>query len=92
VRESMKRLPKRGASLRTPSPSEDDLKVALRELGVANRFDHAAIRDFYSRIAKICGSWFSEQEAAEVSPISKALRSTGKSLQEASQLLSGHKT
>jgi hypothetical protein len=92
VRESMKRLPKRGASLRTPRRTEGDLKVALRELGVANRFDHAAIRDFYSRIAQICGSWFSEQEAAEVSPVSKALRSTGKSLLEASQLLSGHKT
>jgi hypothetical protein len=54
--------------------------------------DDAAIHDLYFRIAQICGSWFSEQEAAEVSPVSKALQSTGKSLLEASQLLSGHKT
>ena len=65
MRDSMKRLPKRGASLLTPSRTEGDLKVALRQLGVANRFDDAAIRDLYSRIAQICGSWFSEQEAAE---------------------------
>ena len=88
----MKRLPKRGASLLMPSLSEDDLKVALRELGVANRFDDATIRDRYSRIAQICGSWFSEQEAVEISPVSKALRSTGKSLLQASQLLSGQET
>ena len=89
---SMKRLPKSGASLLTPRRTEGDLKVALRELGAASPFDHAAIHDLYSRIAQICGSWFSEQEAAEVSPVSKALRSTGKSLLEASQLLSGHET
>ena len=88
----MKRLLKRGASLLTPSRTEGDLKVALCELGAASSLDDAAIHDLYFRIAQICGSWFSEQEAAEVSPISKALRSTGKSVLEASQLLSGHKT
>jgi hypothetical protein len=88
----MKRVLKRGASLLTPSRTEGDLKVALCELGAASSLDDAAIHDLYFRIAQICGSWFSEQEAAEVSPISKALRSTGKSVLEASQLLSGHKT
>ena len=88
----MRRLPKRGASLLTPSLSEVDLKVALCELCVANSFDDAAIHNFYFRIAQICGSWFSEQEAAEVSPVSNALRSTGKKLLEASQLFSRHET
>ena len=37
-------------------------------------------------------AWFSEQEAAEVSPVSNALRSTGKKLLEALQLFSGHET
>jgi hypothetical protein len=88
----MKRLPIRGASLLTPARTEDELKFALGELGVADSFDEAGIHDLYFRIGQICGSWFSEQEAAEVSPVSKALRSTGKSLLEASQLLSGHQT
>jgi hypothetical protein len=87
----MRRLPKRGASLLTPSRSEGDLKVALCDLGVAN-LDDAAIHDLYFGIAQICGSWFSEQETAEVSPVSKALQSTGKGLLEASQLFSGHET
>lgn len=87
----MKRLPKSGASLLTPGRTEGDLKVALGELSAANSLDDVAIHDLYFRIAQICGSWFSEQEAAKVSPVSKALRLTGKSLLEASQLLSGHK-
>src|SRR5689334_22264564 len=90
--DSMRRLPKRGATLLTPRGTEDDLKVALGELGVANCFDDAAIHNFYLRIAQICGVWFSEQEAAEVSPVAKALRSTGRDLLEASQLFSGHET
>jgi hypothetical protein len=88
----MKRLSIRGASLLTPARTEDELKLALGKLGVANSFDDAAIHDLYFRIAQICGSWFSEQEAAEVSPVSKALRSTGKNLLEASQLFSGRET
>ena len=88
----MRRLAKRGASLLTPRRTEGDLKTALCELGVASRFDDAAIHNFYVRIAQVCGSWFSEQEATEFSPVSKALRSAGKSLLEASQLFSGHET
>ena len=88
----MRRLAKRGASLLTPRRTEGDLKTALCELGVASRFDDAAIHNSYVRIAQVCGSWFSEQEATKSSPVSKALRSTGKILLEASQLFSGHET
>ena len=88
----MKKLPIRGASIATPRRDEGELKLALIELGVGGAFDDSAIHELYLRIAKIHGAWLSEQEAAEVSPVAKALRSTGRNLIDASELLSGRET
>ena len=88
----MKRLPTTGASIATPRLEESKLKGALRDLGVAEAFDDAAVHQLYLGIGKIYGSWLSEQKAKEVSPVAKALRSAGKNLTEASKLLSGHET
>jgi Rad3-related DNA helicase len=88
----MKRLPTTGASIATPRLEESKLKDALRDLGVAEAFDDAAVHELYLRIAEIHGAWLSEQEAKEVSPVAKALRSAAKNLTEASKLLSGHET
>src|SRR5271155_862317 len=88
----MKRLPTTGASIATPRLEESKLKDALRDLGVAEAFDDPAVHELYLRIGEIHGAWLSEQEAKEVSPVAKALRSAAKNLTEASNLLSGHET
>jgi hypothetical protein len=88
----MKRLPIRGASIATPRRGEGELKLALGELGVGSAFDDPAIHEMYLRTGKIHGAWLSEQEAAEVSPVSNALRSIATNLIEASKLLSGRET
>jgi hypothetical protein len=88
----MKRLPMRGASLMTPALSEEDLKDVLGKLGVVAAFNDAEVHDLYLEIAKIYGSWMSEEEAKEVSAVASALRSTGKNLIEASRLLGGRAT
>jgi hypothetical protein len=88
----MKKLPTRGASIATPRRDERELKLALIELGVGGAFDDSAIHELYLRIAKIHGAWLSEQEAAGVSPVAKALRSIGRNLIDASEFLSGQET
>ncbi len=74
----MKRLPVKQASLVTPVGSKDDIKRALKKLGVGEKVDEAAIDDIYLELAKIIGRWFEEQSAKGASPVAKALLSTGK--------------
>jgi hypothetical protein len=88
----MKRLPTTGASIATPEFDERDLQCALSELGVSEAFDDADIHALYIRIGEIHGTWLLEQEATEVEPVAKALRSTARNLIEASKLLSGHES
>ncbi len=59
----MKRLPTTGASIATPRLEESKLKDALRDLGVAEAFDGAAVDELYLSIGKIHGAWLSEQAA-----------------------------
>ena len=88
----MKRLPIRGTSLMTPALSEEDLKDVLGKLSVVAAFNDAEVHAVYLEIAKIYGTWMSEEEAKEVSAVASALRSTGKNLLEASRLLNGRAT
>ena len=88
----MKRLPIFGASIATPELDERALRRALSELGASKAFDDADIHELYIRIGEIHGAWLLEQEAAEVEPVAKALRSTARNLIEASKLLSGHES
>ena len=88
----MKRLPIKGASIITPRRAEGDLKLVLEKVGAGHAFDDAATHDLYLRIGEIYGTWLSEQEAAGVSAVAKALRSTARNLIEASKVLSGQQT
>ena len=88
----MKRLPVKQASLVTPVGSKDDIKRALKKLGVGEKVDEAAIDDIYLELAKIIGRWFEEQSAKGASPVAKALLSTGKELIAAAKLFGGQET
>ena len=85
----MKRLPITGASIAKPRLEEGAFRRALYDLGANEAFDDAEIHELYTRIGKIYGAWLSEHEAALISPVASALRSTAKNLIEASGLLSG---
>jgi hypothetical protein len=76
----------------TPACSEEDLKGVLGKLGVVAAFNDAEVRKLYLEIAKIYGSWMSEEEAKQVSPVASALRRTGMHLIETSRLLNGRVT
>ncbi len=88
----MKRLPITGASVATPALGEDELKRALKELGVKEFFDDTEIHALYMKIAAICGAWFSARGSRELEPVAKALLATAKSLLAAASSLSGHET
>jgi hypothetical protein len=88
----MKQLAIRGASLMTPTLSEEDLKGVLGKLGVLAAFNDAEVHEVHLEIAKICGVWMAEQQSKLVSPVASALRSTGKNLIKASRLLNGRAT
>jgi hypothetical protein len=92
VRVKMERLQIRGATLLTPSGTNDDIKLVLRRLGVDSAFDEVAIDEIYFRLSKIIGRWFEEQSAKNASPVAKALLRTGKQLIAAAELLGGHET
>ena len=64
----------------------------LIELGVGDAFDDFAVHELWFEIGRIYGAWLSEQEAAEVSPVAKALRSTARNLLDAAAVLSGLET
>jgi hypothetical protein len=88
----VKRLPISGASVAMPRLDERGLNRVLTELGLERAYDDTDRHELYLKIAEIHGAWLSEQEVRQVTPIAKALRSTGKNLIEASKLLSGHET
>jgi hypothetical protein len=88
----MRKLPIRGASSVSPILSEDELKNVLGRLGVAAALSDTDVHALYLEIATIYGAWMSEEEAKLVSPVAKALRSTGKNLIETSKLLNGRAT
>jgi hypothetical protein len=87
--DSMKKLPTAGASIVTPREDEARLKGVLIELGVGDAYDDSAIHELYLEIGQIYGAWLSEEEAAEVSPVAKALRLTARNLLDAASVLSG---
>jgi hypothetical protein len=88
----MKKLSSTGASIVAPREDEAKLKGVLSELCVVDAFDEFAIHELYLKIGQIYGAWLSEQEAAEVSPVAKALRLTARNLLDASTVLSGLET
>jgi hypothetical protein len=88
----MKRLPISGASIVTPFRSEGELKSVLGDLGAADAFNEAGMREMYAGIGMIIGAWVQEHQSMEASPVAKALLSTARNLDEASRLLSGHET
>jgi hypothetical protein len=88
----MKKLSSSGASIVTPREAETKLKGVLSELCVVDAFDEFAVHELYLKIGQIYGAWLSEQEAAEVSPVAKALRLTARNLLDASTVLSGLET
>jgi hypothetical protein len=91
--DSMKRkLPIGGASITAPRENEAKLRDVLIELGVGDAFDDSAVHELWFEIGRIYGAWLSEQEAAEVSPVAKALRSTARNLLDAAAVLSGLET
>jgi len=93
ARGSMKRkLPIGGALIAAPRENEAKLRDVLIELGVGDAFDDSAVHELRFEIGRIYGAWPSEQEAAEVSPVAKALRSTARSLLDAAAVLSGLET
>jgi hypothetical protein len=87
--DSMKKLPIGGASIATPKESEAKLKGVLIELGAGDAFDDSAVHELWLEIGRIYGAWLAEQEAAEVSPVANALRSTARNLLDAAAVLSG---
>jgi hypothetical protein len=90
---AMKRkLPIGGASIATPKENEAKLRGVLIELGVGDAFDGFAVHELWFEIGRIYGDWLSEQEAAEVSPVANALRSTARNLLDAAAVLSGLET
>lgn len=88
----MKRLLITGASVATPRLDEGELKRVLHELGVGKAFDDAETHELYLRLGALHGAWLSEQEARQVKPVAKILRTTAKNLLDATKLLSGHET
>jgi hypothetical protein len=88
----MKRLPISGTSIATPFRSEGELKRALSDVGAADAFDEAGVREIYAEIGMIIGAWVQEHQSMEASPVAKALLSTARNLDEASRLLSGYET
>jgi hypothetical protein len=86
----MKRLPITGASIATPILDEGKLKRVLINLRVSKAFDDTEIHELYVKLGQVYGAWLSEQEAAEVTPVANALRSTAGNLIAASKLLNGH--
>ena len=81
-----------GASIATPRENEAKLRDVLIELGVGDAFDDTAVHELWFEIGRIYGAWLSEQEAAEVSPVANALRSTARNLLDAAAVLSGLET
>src|SRR6476659_2792394 len=81
-----------GASIAAPRENEAKLRGVLIELGVGEAFDDSAVHELWFDIGRIYGAWLSEQEAAEVSPVANALRSTARNLLEATAVLSGLET
>jgi hypothetical protein len=91
--DSMKRkLPIGGASIAAPRENEAKLRSILIELGVGDAFDDSAVHELWLEIGRIYGAWLAEQEATEVSPVAKALRSTARNLLDAAAVLSGLET
>jgi hypothetical protein len=88
----MTRLPVSGARIDTPRRAEGDLKSVLRDLGLAQVFDEAAMHEVYWKLGAIIGLWSREQERLEVSPVEKALLSMANNLSEVSRLLGGLET
>ena len=88
----MNRLPTMGAQIAAPRLDEREFRRVLNELGASDALNDADIHKLYLRTGEVYGRWLSEQEAKNVSPVAKALLSTGKNLMAASRILAGHET
>jgi hypothetical protein len=88
----MRRLPIRGARIETPRQTEGELKSVLRNLGVAQALDEAAVNKLFWKLGEVIGQWSSEQERLEVSPVAQAFRSIANNLSQTSRLLRGLET
>ena len=85
----MARFASSGSGIAAPLRSEAELRRVLSELSVADTLDAAAIQEIYLELSIIIGKWFAEQERVEIEPVSKALLTIAKNLNEACQVMSG---
>lgn len=88
----MARFASSGSGIAAPLRSEAELRRVLSELSVADTLDAAAIQEIYLELSIIIGKWFAEQERVEIEPVSKALLTIAKNLNEACQVMSGLET
>ena len=88
----MARLPATGATVCSPASDLGSLQCVLADLHDGQVFDETAAHEVYGKLARIIGTWLSEQSRLQTSLLAKTLLRIAKNLSEASILLGGRET